>query len=144
MSDPRQYNEMIDMLTRLESPEFLEEMSERLVGTAMDLVQKGFASATDPYGHPWAPRQLAKGRHTPPHLPLDLSGNMKESFHPEAHREGFSITNPVVYTAFHQDGTRYLDARAMLPDERGLGDWEEPLQETARRVFNEYLNEGGG
>lgn len=136
------YDEMIHALSEFESDEFLEGLAKELGDAVDELVAKGFRTATDPYGETWAPRQLAKGRRTPPHLPLDKSGDMKRGFHTETNRTGIRLTNPVAYTGFQNDGTRYVDARAMYPREGDLGNWERPLHEAALGFMASKLNEG--
>jgi hypothetical protein len=143
MSDPVAFTDLVESLTELESPAFLEEMSAELGATISGLIQDGFSKATDPYGHVWAPRKLARGRSTPPHLPLNLTGAMKGSFVVSTSHDGVRVDNPVVYTGFHQTGTRFIDARKMLPDESGLGDWEEPMRRTALGVMAKHLNAEG-
>lgn len=145
MSNPAMYDEFISDLAKIESQEFLEDLSEELGETVDELIQSGFTRATDPYGDPWAPRKLARGRTTPPHLPLQKTMEMRESFAVHTSAEGVKVTNPVIYTGYIQGGTRFIPAREMLPDPaRGLGDWEEHLREKAQKVMNETMNQGGG
>jgi hypothetical protein len=143
MSNPVAFDDLIETLTQLESTEFLEELAKEMGSKVDELVRDGFSKATDPYGDPWAPRKLARGRVTPPHLPLRKTDTMHDSFHVESNAAGLKVTNPVVYTPFQNDGTRFIDARGMVPDDRGLGEWEDPLRKVAQQVFNSKLNGEG-
>lgn len=140
MNTPAAYDDFIALCSELESDEFLEDLSEKLGMEIEALVQNGFRTATAPNGQPWAPRKLARGRSTPPHLPLDKSGEMKGSFHVETNKTGVRVTNPVIYSGFQNYGTRFIDARPMLPGADGLGTWEQPLREVAQDHFNSKLN----
>lgn len=137
------YDEMIHALSELESPEFLEGLAHELGVKVDELIEKSFTSATAPDGHPWAPRKLARGAHQPPHLPLRKSYDMHDSFHTETNQTGVRVTNPVPYTPFQLDGTRYITARPVLPPEGDLQNWEEPLQHTAVKYMGSKINEGG-
>lgn len=137
------FDDVISAIGELESQEFLEGMAKEMSAVVEDLVEKGFQTATDPYGNPWAPRKLAEGRRQPPHLPLRKTYQLHDSFRVESSAQGVKVTNPVAYAPFINDGTRNMDARAMLPGEKGLGDWEEPLREAARDYLNSKLGEGG-
>ncbi len=143
MSNPASFDEFMHAITELESNAFLQELSAELGDKIEELIQEGFRTATAPNGQTWAPRKLAKGRKTPPHLPLDKSGDMKGSFRTETSAESIKVNNPVIYTGFQNYGTRFIDARPMLPGEDGLGTWEQPLRETAQSFMNSKLNGGG-
>jgi hypothetical protein len=135
MSNPAAYDELIHALSDLESNEFLEEMSERLGETVKGLIDEGFQSNITPYGETWAPRR--SGGSWPL---LEKSGEMRASFHIETNAAGVKATNPVEYASYQNYGTRYISARAMLPDgSKGLGEWEEPLRASARETFNQAI-----
>jgi hypothetical protein len=136
------YDELIHSIAELESTEFLEELSEHLGKEVERLIEHGFQSATAPDGTVWAPRKLAKGRTSPPHLPLRKSYRMHDSFTVEASAAGVHVTNPVEYTRFQNDGTGYIDARPMVPPEGDLQGWEKPLKEAGLKFLATKLNEG--
>lgn len=139
---PAAYDELIHAISELESDEFLEDLAEQLGHKVEELIERTFQTATAPDGKPWAPRKLAAGRKTPPHFPLRKSYEMHDSFHVETNRAGVRVTNPVPYTGFQNDGTRYITARPMVPDNGDLGTWEEPLRDVAQAFFNSKINEG--
>ena len=76
---------------------------------------------------------------------------MKSGFHIGTNREGVKVVNEVVgqdgyaYAEVQNYGNRAgtLAARPMVPVGDDLGRWEDPLRETAQRVFNSKLNEVG-
>lgn len=142
MSDTAAFSDFVSMLSELEDESFLEGLADELGEKIDELIQNGFRTATAPNGQPWAPRKLARGRTAPPHLPLDRSGSMRGSFHRESSVESIKVTNPVAYTGYQNYGTRYIDARAMLPGSDGLGTWEQPLRDVTQKFMNAKLNEG--
>lgn len=115
---------------------FLEEVGEEMSHELERLIAQGFSDATDPYGRPWAPRKKPY-----PWAPLDKTGDTKGSFHVEHSASGIAVQNPVLYSPFLHYGTRFMDARAMLPVDDDLGDWEAPLTAAAQRVFNRHIND---
>jgi hypothetical protein len=138
---PEGFTRLLAGLDSIADASFLEEIASECAGEIEGLIQRGFQTATDPYGQVWAPRKLAAGRTTPPNFPLDRTGEMKGSFHVEPSAQGVRVENPVIYSPFINYGTRFMDARAMLPTEDGLGEWERPLTDAAQRVFNSQLNQ---
>lgn len=94
-----------------------------------------FTLGTDPYGQTWAPlakSTMAKGR-TPP--PLTDTGKMRGSVVVYAMMQTIHawVADPAGY---HQRGTKYMPARAVLPDERGLPPaWEAEIRESAMAVI---------
>jgi hypothetical protein len=132
------YDEFIHALSELESGEFLEEVADRLGEKIKELIDNGFRTNSTPYGEQW----VRKGSY--PWPILEKTGAMRAGFHVATNAAGVKATNPVEYARFQNDGTRYVHANAMLPDAgRGLGDWQEPLREVARAVFNSKLKGGG-
>lgn len=113
-------------------PEIALEASIEIFETTDSL----FVLGADPYGETWAPlapATLAKGR-TPP--PLTDTGAMRESLRVSVTETAIvaSIASPAGY---HQDGTRYMPARPVLPDyARGLPDaWRASITDAGQRVF---------
>ena len=113
-------------------PEIALEASIEIFETTDSL----FVLGADPYGETWAPlapATLAKGR-TPP--PLTDTGAMRESLRVAVTETAIvaSLENPAGY---HQDGTRYMPARPVLPDyARGLPDaWRASITDAGQRVF---------
>lgn len=140
LTEPRAFDYLIEQVEGLADEGFLAEVAAEMADEVERLIQRGFQTATDPYGNVWAPRKLAAGRRVPPHPPLDDSGLMRSEFHVEHSSAGVKVDNPVVYSPFQNYGTKTIDARAMLPDERDLGEWEQPLTDAAQRVFNRHLS----
>jgi phage gpG-like protein len=144
MSSNPAFDGFLNALARLESPEFLEDLSEQLAHTVEGLLEKSFTSATSPAtGKVWEPRKLARGRQQPPHLPLYKSHDMHDSFVVESNAAGVRVTNDVFYAGFQNDGTRdgRLPARGMVPRQGELGTWEEPIDDTAREFLASKLAE---
>lgn len=133
MSELSGADEMIAALQGLEGDELLDDVAHEMAEVIPGLIRDGFQGAHDPYGTPWAPR---RGRYSWP--VLDRSGDMKGSFDVGSNAVGVKVVNPVVYSPFHQGGTRFIDARAMLPQGQDLGTWEQPLREAADVAFARF------
>ena len=113
-------------------PEIALEASIEIYET----IQSEFVLGTDPYGETWAPlapATLAKGR-TPP--PLTDTGAMRETLRVDV-TEAAIVASMASPAGYHQDGTRYMPARPVLPDySRGLPDaWRVAITEAGQRVF---------
>ena len=114
-------------------PEIALEASIEIFET----IDSTFTLGADPYGETWAPlapATLAKGR-TPP--PLTDTGAMRESLRVSVTQDAIvaSLESPAGY---HQNGTRYMPARPVLPDYgRGLPDaWRQAITDAGQRVFD--------
>lgn len=98
-----------------------------------DLIQDGFDRGTNPYGRAWArlrPTTLAKGRFPPP---LTDTGAMRGGTR-AVPRGGAGIDLEAPPPAnFHQHGTVYMIARAVLPTGTLPPDW----QAAAQRAYSE-------
>ncbi len=103
------------------------------------LVQQ-FLTGTDPYGGRWASLSQAtldKGRSPPP---LTDSGAMATLDVQPSQGAGITITLGADYSRFHQTGTRYMPARPILPDQRGLpATWRRAIQDAADRSFERIM-----
>ena len=129
------YDDFISMLAELEEPSFLEDVAENLGIEVKKLIDEGFVSNSTPYGEQW----VRGGRY--PWPVLQKTGAMRAGFHVETNSAGVKVTNPVEYATYQNNGTRYISANAMVPDNsRGLGDWEEPLRNSARDTLNRHIN----
>lgn len=71
--------------------------------------------AEDPYGQRWKPR---KNQH--PHPPLIKSGRMLGSYSSKANKKSITISNNASYSSYHDQGTKTIDKRPLLPDDRGV------------------------
>lgn len=103
-----------------------------------ETIDSEFTLGSDPYGEAWAPlapATLAKGRAMPP---LTDTGAMRESLRVSVSEASIvaSLPDPAGY---HQDGTRYMPARPVLPDyARGLPDaWRASITDAGQRVFEQ-------
>ena len=82
------------------APDVLDTVGQQLAEESLELVRSGFEDETDPYGEPWKPLVLRRGK------TLADSGGLKASWHRrEANRHGFSIASAKAYAKYHQGGT---------------------------------------
>lgn len=139
-------------MLRAGSPAFRKGVNAVLAQEAMTLIAEGFEQGADPYGTPWLPvdrrpkaaGRARNGRFTAARgaggLPLQVTGNLKNGFHPVYTEAGFTIDSSVIYAAIHQfsgwagrNRASFIPQRAMLPlVERGLGPkWTKAFREVA-------------
>jgi hypothetical protein len=131
---------------------FRKQASEAMGKRALRLVRDGFSSKQDPYGQRWAPRKVRKraglgGRirsllTSPGRGLLVKTGALRGGFKVSPTPDGFEMSNPTGYGAFHQYGTRKMVRRQMVPEEDtgGLGaTWGNAFNEEAERVIKNIL-----
>lgn len=92
----------------------------------IELVREGFERESDPYGAKWAGLKSRSGRI------LQDTGGLRTSFH----RKSLSDTETTVgagksYARYHQDGTKRMPARKMVPDGDIPGEWRSRINEIA-------------
>lgn len=133
---------------------FVEDIAKRVGATLLKQVSDEFRDSRDPYGEPWAPvyrnrrrdrlarrRRAARGLPVRADKPLVDTGRLKAS--PVARVSGRSvrIALPVAYASFHNEGTRRIRKRQILPDAgRGLGPhWGPAVRKETMGVLTKTL-----
>jgi phage gpG-like protein len=136
-------------------PVLKEELVHRLAATAIKLMADEFRQSHDPYGTAWKPvfrnrkkdkaarkrrylRQSKAGKAiaTRADKPLIDSGRLRAaataSTADSSSGSTVRVTIPVEYASYHQDGTRHIARRQIVPDAAGgLGPiWEEAFRKT--------------
>lgn len=106
---------LIGQVRGLARAEVVRVASKTAAAAALAQVKKEFRGSVDPYGTPWAPLKVRKGK------PLLNTGVLRSSFTATATPHGFEIGSAAAYATFHQTGTRFIPARAMLPVDGNLG-----------------------
>jgi phage gpG-like protein len=120
-------------LRALGEQEFLERLSGRMAERTLDLIDEGYQHRRSPYGTPWAPTKQ-------PNPILEKTGAFRSGWSVKrADSRGFTVGSDVDYGSFHQSGTARMVARKTVPDERGLGLWEAPLDQQAVDMVVEAL-----
>jgi phage gpG-like protein len=126
----------------------------KVVGVALSkLTTDGFRLSQDPYGKPWAgvernrvrdrkarARLARAGRAAKADKPLIDTGRMRASVTHVTSGGDVRIIIPVQYASFHQEGTRHIQARPMLPDSRGLPPkWTAAINREALAILRRYF-----
>lgn len=92
-------------------PDTLMQTVGPIVGeTTIDLIQQGFDDEKNPYGEPWAPLKAREGRI------LRDRGLLYRNWHWAVTGGGVEVSSGQEYASFHQDGTKKMVARKMVPD----------------------------
>jgi hypothetical protein len=108
------------------------------------LIDEGFRDKKDPIGRKWKPRKswyaayLRRGGRPYPLMnkTLDLRHGwyVKVSAGPKV-----TIGNKTGYTGFHQDGTRKMEARKMVPDQRLSPKWRSRINKVLDKALAEHF-----
>lgn len=142
---------------------FREQLAQRLGVTAVKLLADEFRESKDPYGRGWLPvyrnrlrerraraRALKQGnwqRAQRRDKPLVDTGRLRAAATAPAHVSGALVTVsiPVDYASYHQEGTRHIVRRQIVPDAAGgLGPiWEEAFRKETERAVIETMKGGG-
>jgi hypothetical protein len=140
------------------NPRFREEVAHRLAGTAIKMLADEFRQSRDPYGNPWKPvfrnrardrrargRRAAAGRPARSDKPLIDTGRLRAA----ATASGVDtssgstvrISIPVEYASYHQDGTRHMARRQIVPDAAGgLGPiWGDAFRKEIEKKLREAM-----
>lgn len=118
-----------------QAPRVLEVISKNLAEQTVELVRQGFEHESDPYGNDWAPLKYRDGRI------LQDSGRMRDTWHWEdVSARGYTVAPGVDYAVYHQDGTRTIPARPMVPDQDLPDDWKRALSDIATRILSDHFN----
>ncbi len=108
------------------------EASRRVAAAITAVIDREFATGTDPRGVPWAPLKkstLARGRRPPP---LTDTGKMRASVVVSGGSLDVSIASPA---GFHQSGTRYMRARPIVPTGPGAAKWVAAVNAAIQSAF---------
>lgn len=122
----------IKSLETLADDRTLTALNKNLAEEALGLIADGFKSQSDPYGAGWKPKKKPDGRAI-----LVRSGRMRASWHvSQVTARSFTVSSSVTYAPFHQGGTRYMDARRMVPGPGRLPRrWLDPLREATKEFL---------
>jgi hypothetical protein len=140
------------------NPRFREEVAHRLAGTAIKLLADEFRQSRDPYGNAWKPvfrnrardrrarsRRAAAGKKARGDLPLVDTTHLRTAATAAAADTSSGSTVriliPVDYASYHQDGTRHIARRQIVPDAAGgLGPiWGDAFKKTIEQKLLEAV-----
>ncbi len=92
------------------SREVMPAVSEAMGKRARGLISEGFDTRKAPDGAPWAKREQDK-----PWPLLEKTGRMRRGWRVIVSSKGMTTKNSVKHAKFHQEGTRKMAARPMVP-----------------------------
>lgn len=117
------------------APKVLEIAARNMSDEALVLVADGFRRETDPYGDAWKKLKVRRGKI------LQDTGRLRASWHRvRVSRSGFRIAAGATYAKFHQDGTRRMVARMMVPRSGRLPKrWRDAMTEAAEEAFEAHF-----
>lgn len=98
------------------------------------LLLQTYDQGQNPYQQYWAPRLRPYGWAI-----LNKTGKQRNSFKTTISKGTFTITNTAPYAKYHQDGTKYMAQRKIIPDEGMPKQWEAPLEDYFSMTLQEYL-----
>lgn len=155
-----------ERIAKLATAKATEDITKRVGAAFIKQLADEFRQSRDPYGKPWAPvfrnrkrdraargRRLAAGKPARAAKPLSDTGRLRAAATASSALQSSGsivrITIPVSYASYHQDGTRHIKRRQMLPaaDTGGLGRlWTTALRKEASAAILEAAGKkkGGG
>lgn len=135
-----------DRLKHMAGGQARRDMLRALADETQRQIIAGFNAKRDPYGRAWAPRKpppawaaRAFGLMQRSHPLLDDTGRMIDSMRSRPSGGAVLVTG-LGYAEFHQEGTRLMVARRLLPAPvLGLGPtWGDAYLMVSRMVANAY------
>jgi phage gpG-like protein len=127
---------LVNRLEAIANEALTRKVSVNLQEEALALVRKGFQTSTNPYGERWKPLKVRKG------MPLIDTARLRNSFARRAvTNTGFGIGTNVAYMSYHQEGTRRIAQRLMVPTaERGMGPvWTPRFVKIAEALMRKHM-----
>lgn len=130
-------------IQEVKSPAFSAAVARRLTGTAIKLLADEFRGSRDPYGRPWKPLKYRVGK------PLLDTGRLRAAaVGQQANQASGALVRvviPVSYASYHQDGTRRIPRRQIVPDRAGgLGPiWTAAFRKEIELAFKQAMAPGG-
>lgn len=115
--------------------ETLGQLSHALADEALQLIQAGFANQADPYGKAWAPLKRREG------MILSDTGRLRGSVTVNSSPGEIRLRGTASYGTFHQNGTRYMPKRQILPNDGDLpGSWRAAFNEATEALFRHLFS----
>ena len=107
-------------------------------------IDASFDSATDPYGHRWAPLMPATIKRWGKHPILQLTGDGRSQITVQPMPgAGISVESPSLGLAFAQGGTANEETRRFLPVDQFPRTWRLALERSAESRVQEALADAG-
>lgn len=98
------------------------------------LLLQTYDQGQDPYQNYWAPRTRSYFWAIE-----NKTGKQRNSFKTTVSNGNFTISNTAPYAKYHQDGTKYMAQRKLIPDTTLPKQWEAPLEDYFSMTLQEYL-----
>ena len=99
----------IERLERLSAGSFIDRVRRTVALDGLRLINKGYATSTDPYGNRWQPLKYRKGK------PLVKTGAFRDTWLAYPTATGVRFVSGVGYGAYHQYGTATIPFRRVVP-----------------------------
>lgn len=113
------------------------ELKQRLLKSAAaearTQVAIGFRDQVDPTGAPWKPLKKRQGKI------LRKTGRLANSFTSRPTETGIVVGTNTKYAVFHQDGTKHMDARRMVPSGRLTPRWKTAIDKATTVAFKNFF-----
>lgn len=119
------------------APRLLLDISRNLAEESLTLAAEGYRAARDPYGAAWAPRKRGGGGRAL----LVRTGAMRNSASVvAATKRYFTIAYTMAYARFHQNGTRRMPRRSVLPRGSRLpGSWADAYAAVVEEIMGDHF-----
>jgi len=131
-------------IRRLEkSDEALLRSSQLIRKEALTLIDEGFRTKTDPVGRKWARRKswysLYLKRGGTPYPLMNKTLTLRQGWFVRVAKYACSFGNDAPYARWHQDSTRKMVARKMIPDKRLSPKWRARIVKILPQALKEHF-----
>lgn len=126
-------------IKQIGSDEFRQSLLEQIGDYALDRIREEFLVGRDPYGNPWEPLKRPRMGFGGPLL---KTGRLQNGMRKRVSKKMVKIYNNRPYAPFHQNGTKSIPARPMLPDrlpDEWRAEFERMADEAIRRALSGVL-----
>lgn len=126
---------LIHSFEKASDPSVFGKLSAALSAEALQLVQAGFASQSDPYGAAWAPLKVRDG------MILQDTGRLRGSVTSSSGNNEVRLRVTAAYGAFHQRGTSRMPKRQILPNDGDLpAEWRSAFTEATTELIHHLFD----
>lgn len=151
--NPRAFEDLQRRVDALSRNRLAPALAKRMGAAAIKEIADEFRESRDPYGQAWKPVQRnrtrdkrARAKNGRSDKPLIDTGRLRAAATaPSANQSSGTVVRvliPVEYASYHQEGTRRIARRQILPsaDRGGLGPrWTAAMNREAAKLLQEYF-----
>lgn len=109
----------------------IAEIAKKVRPVVRRLVNKGFQSQKDPYGNKWEDTKSGQK--------FDEFNGLQQSITVNKTIDSVTVKTSKFYTLYHQDGTKHLPSRKIVPISIGDNTWDAPIKKVIDKEVAKIL-----